>query len=194
MRAMALSLQSLCGRDKFFQGYTATGSKTRTVRKGREMASIHEVQKTDTPLVHAPDHDKPQTLGAQMQNVGTQVKETVQAAGTQVKETAQDVGTYVKETAQAAGTQVKETAQDVGTYVKETAQNIGTQVKETAQDMGTQAKEAMQAAGTQAYEQGRESLQSLNRTIEGQIRQRPLQALLVAGGIGVLLGFLWQRH
>ena len=136
------------------------------------MASIHEVQKTDTPLVHAPDHDKPQTLGAQMQNVGTQVKETVQAAGTQVKET----------------------AQDVGTYVKETAQNIGTQVKETAQDMGTQAKEAMQAAGTQAYEQGRESLQSLNRTIEGQIRQRPLQALLVAGGIGVLLGFLWQRH
>ena len=100
------------------------------------MASIPEVQKTDTPLVHAPDHDKPQTLGAQMQNVGTQVKETVQAAGTQVKET----------------------AQDVGTYVKETAQNIGTQVKETAQDMGTQAKEAMQAAGTQAYEQGRESL------------------------------------
>jgi len=147
------------------------------------MASIPEVQKTDTPLVHAPDHDKPQTLGAQMQNVGTQVKETVQAAGTQVKETAQDVGTYVKETAQAAGTQVKETAQDVGTYIKE-----------TAQDMGTQAKEAMQAAGTQAYEQGRESLQSLNRTIEGQIRQRPLQALLVAGGIGVLLGFLWQRH
>jgi len=59
--------------------------------------------------------------------------------------------------------------------------------------VGTQAKETMQAAGTQVYEQGRESLQDLNRTIEGQIRQRPIQALLVAGGIGVLLGFLWQR-
>jgi ElaB/YqjD/DUF883 family membrane-anchored ribosome-binding protein len=81
----------------------------------------------------------------------------------------------------------------MGTYVKETAQNVGTQVKKTVQDMGTQAKETMQAAGTQVYEQGRESLQDLNRTIEGQIRQRPLQALLVAGGIGVLLGFLWQR-
>ena len=135
------------------------------------MASIPEVQKTDTPMTGAQSHDKPQTLGAQMQNVGTQVKETVQAAGTQVKET----------------------AQDVGTYVKETAQNIGTQVKETAQDMGTQAKEAMQAAGTQVYEQGRESLQDLNRTIEGQIHQWPLQALLVAGGIGVLLGLLWRR-
>ena len=98
--------------------------------------------------------------------------------GTQV----QHIGTQVKETVQAAGTQVKETVQDMGTYIKE-----------TAQDMGTQAKETMQAAGTQVYEQGRESLQGLNRTIEGQIRQRPIQALLVAGGIGVLLGFLWQR-
>lgn len=91
------------------------------------MASMHEMQKTDTPMVDALDHDKLQTLGAQMQDVGTQVKETVQAAGTQV------------------------------------------------------------------YEQGRESLQDLNRTIETQIRERPLQALLVAGGIGALLGLLWRR-
>ena len=91
------------------------------------MASMHEMQKTDTPMVDALGHDKPQTLGAQMQDVGTQVKETVQAAGTQV------------------------------------------------------------------YEQGRESLQDLNRTIEAQIRERPLQALLVAGGIGALLGLLWRR-
>ena len=46
------------------------------------MASIHEMQKTDTPMADAPGHDKPQTLGTQ--NIGTQVKETVQAAGTQV--------------------------------------------------------------------------------------------------------------
>ena len=79
------------------------------------MASIHEMQKTDPPMADAHSHDKPQTLGTQIQKVGTQVKETVQ-------------------------------------------------------DMGTQAKETMQAAGTQVYEQGRESLQDLNRTIEGQIR------------------------
>ena len=124
------------------------------------MASINETQKTDTLMKDAQSYDKPSTLGMQMQHIGDQVKETVQAAGTQVKETAQDMGTYVKE---------------------------------TVQDVGTQAKETMQAAGTQVYEQGRESLQDLNRTIEGQIRQRPIQALLVAGGIGVLLGFLWQR-
>jgi len=147
------------------------------------MASLHELQKTDTPMADAQSHDKPQTLSTQIQNAGTQVKETMQAAGTQVKETVQDMGTYVKET-----------AQNVGTQVKETVQAAGTQVKDTVQDMGTQAKETMQAAGTQVYEQGRESLQDLNRTIEGQIRQRPLQALLVAGGIGVLFGILWQRR
>ena len=102
------------------------------------MASMHEMQKTDTPTVDAPGYDKLQTLGAQMQQVGTQVKETMQ-------------------------------------------------------DIGTQLKETMQATGTQVYEQGRESLQDLNRTIEAQIRERPLQALLVAGGIGVLLGLLWRR-
>jgi ElaB/YqjD/DUF883 family membrane-anchored ribosome-binding protein len=102
------------------------------------MASMHEMQKTDAPMVDAPGHDKPQTLGAQMQHVGTQVKETMQTAGTQVKETVQHVG-------------------------------------------------------TQVYEQGRESLQDLNRTIEAQVRERPLQALLVAGGIGALLGLLWRR-
>ena len=101
------------------------------------MASMHEMQKTGTPMVDTPGHDKPQTLGAQMQHVGTQVKETMQDAGAQVKET-------------------------------------------------------MQVAGTQVYEQGRESLQDLNRTIEAQIRERPLQALLVAGGIGALLGLLWR--
>jgi ElaB/YqjD/DUF883 family membrane-anchored ribosome-binding protein len=124
------------------------------------MASMHEMQKTDPSTMDAPAYDKPQTVGAQMQHVGTQVKETMQAAGTQVKET---------------------------------VQHVGSQVKETMQDMGTQAKETMQAAGTQVYEQGRESLEDLNRTIEAQIRERPLQALLVAGGIGALLGLLWRR-
>ena len=113
------------------------------------MASIHEVQKTDTPMAGAQSHDTSQTLSPQMQNVGAQVKATVQ--------------------------------------------DMGTQVKATVQDMGAQAKATMQAAGTQVYEQGRESLQDLNQTIEAQIRERPLQALLVAGGIGVLLGLLWRR-
>ena len=100
------------------------------------MASVHEMQETGTPIHGdgAQSHDKAETLGTQMQNVGAQVKETMQ-------------------------------------------------------DIGTQAKETM----TEYYEQGRESLQDLNQTLEAQIRERPLQALFVAGGIGMLLGLLWRR-
>jgi hypothetical protein len=45
------------------------------------MANIHEMQKTDTPMTGAQSHDKPQTLGTQVQNVGTQVKETCAGDG-----------------------------------------------------------------------------------------------------------------
>jgi ElaB/YqjD/DUF883 family membrane-anchored ribosome-binding protein len=124
------------------------------------MASVHEVQKKDTPVAETHGHEKSQTLGEQMQH---------------------------------AGTQAKETAQDMGAYVKETMQDIGTQAKETVQAARTQAKETMQAVGTQVYEQGQKSLQDLNQTLESQIRERPLQALLVAAGIGALLGLLWRR-
>ena len=65
---------------------------------------------------------------------------------------------------------------------------MGTQIKETMQDIGTQVKETM----TEYYEQGRERLQDLNQTLEARIRQQPIQALLVAGGIGLLLGLLWR--
>ena len=79
--------------------------------------------------------------------------------------------------------------QDIGTQIKETAQEVGAQVKETVQDMGTQVKETT----TEYYEQGRESLQDLNQTLEAHIRARPLQSLLMAGGVGMLIGLLWRR-
>ena len=58
------------------------------------------------------------------------------------------------------------------------------------QDMGGQVEETM----TEYYEQGWESLADLNQTPEAQVRERPLPVLLVAGGIGLLLGFLWRRR
>jgi ElaB/YqjD/DUF883 family membrane-anchored ribosome-binding protein len=66
---------------------------------------------------------------------------------------------------------------------------MGTQIRDTAQEVGTRAQET----AAQYYEQGRESLQELNQNVEARIREKPLQALLVAGGIGLLLGLLWRR-
>ena len=63
-------------------------------------------------------------------------------------------------------------------------------MKETAQDLGVQVKETM----TEYYAQGRESLRDVSQTLEGQIRAQPLQALLVAGGLGILLALLTRRR
>jgi ElaB/YqjD/DUF883 family membrane-anchored ribosome-binding protein len=91
---------------------------------------------------------------------------------------------------QEMGTQVKATAEDLGVQVKETAQDLGAHVKETAQDLGVQVKDTM----TEYYAQGRESLRDVSQTLEGQIRAQPLQALLVAGGLGLLLALLTRRR
>lgn len=100
------------------------------------------------------------------------------------------------DTAQGIGAQILDKAEEMGSHIRDTAQAIGAQLRDTAGEMGTQA----QALGTQAkeavseyYEQGRQSLQALPQTLEAQIRARPFQALLVAGGVGLLLGLLWRR-
>jgi ElaB/YqjD/DUF883 family membrane-anchored ribosome-binding protein len=91
---------------------------------------------------------------------------------------------------QEMGAQMKATAQEVGAQVKETAQEIVAQVKAAAQEMGAQVQDTM----TEYYAQGRESLRDVSQTLEGQIRAQPLQALMVAGGIGILLALLTRRR
>jgi len=102
----------------------------------------------------------------------------------------------MRDTARGLGAQLRDKAEEMGTHIRHKAEEIGSQLRDKAQDMSTQAQEL----GTQAketiseyYEQGRETLQALPQTIAAQIRARPLEALLVAGGIGLLLGLLWRR-
>lgn len=123
------------------------------------MPNDHEWQQTDPhPLgARTPSHEQARTVGAQMQEMGAQMKAT---------------------------------AQEVGAQVKETAQEIVAQVKAAAQEMGAQVQDTM----TEYYAQGRESLRDVSQTLEGQIRAQPLQALMVAGGIGILLALLTRRR
>jgi ElaB/YqjD/DUF883 family membrane-anchored ribosome-binding protein len=88
---------------------------------------------------------------------------------------------------------VEETAAGIQARVSET----GHQVREHARELRTQAKDigaqAIEAA-SEYYQQGREKAQVLEQTLEAQIREKPIQSLLIAGGIGLLLGLLWNRR
>ena len=78
----------------------------------------------------------------------------------------------------------------------ETASQVGQNLR----DMGSQVKEqASQAYGqlrdqaADYYEQGRQRAQEWEQGLEDYVQQKPIQSLLIAAGVGMLLGMLWRR-
>jgi ElaB/YqjD/DUF883 family membrane-anchored ribosome-binding protein len=45
-----------------------------------------------------------------------------------------------------------------------------------------------------SYEQGRRSAYALERNIETYARQKPLKAIALAAGLGLVLGMLWSSR
>ena len=72
---------------------------------------------------------------------------------------------------------------------RERMQEQGREMSQRAQDLATQGKEA----ATEYYEQGRERVQEWQQQLERQVREKPLQSLLIAAGIGMLIGLLKRR-
>ncbi|MFO1462322.1 MAG: DUF883 C-terminal domain-containing protein [bacterium] len=44
------------------------------------------------------------------------------------------------------------------------------------------------------YQQGVQKAQNLEKTLETKIKENPLQALLIAAGVGFVLGAIWKRR
>jgi ElaB/YqjD/DUF883 family membrane-anchored ribosome-binding protein len=63
------------------------------------------------------------------------------------------------------------------------------EVRDTAQELSTQVQEV----ATAYYTQGRQRALAFERTLEERVRAKPFKALLMAGGLGLLLGLLWRR-
>ena len=75
------------------------------------------------------------------------------------------------------------------------------EVQQNLRDLGGQAKAAAVEtyAGlrdqAQGYVQhGREQARQWEQSLEEAVQERPLRAILIAAGAGMLLGLLWRRH
>ncbi len=44
------------------------------------------------------------------------------------------------------------------------------------------------------YKQGVQEARKLEKTVSGKIQERPLQAIMIATGVGLVLGALWKRR
>lgn len=84
-------------------------------------------------------------------------------------------GSAVREQAEAA----KEQLHDLGEQARERAQEAFSRVRESAVEYS---------------EQGREWLVDLARATENCVRDQPVRSLLVAAGIGCLLGAIFIRR
>ena len=68
------------------------------------------------------------------------------------------------------------------------------------EDMGEIASHAtqetlgqLQKNASACYERGRDNLHQVKRTFDQFIREQPLKSVLIAAGVGLLLGRFWKR-
>jgi len=68
------------------------------------------------------------------------------------------------------------------------------QATATAARVAQEQFEDLRHKATEYYEQGRERVQQLGSDLGQRIRERPLEAILIAAGVGFLLGAIWHRR
>lgn len=68
-------------------------------------------------------------------------------------------------------------------------QETGKEIRDKAQELMTQGKEV----AAEYYEEGRNQVLAWQKQLENQVREKPLQAIFIAAGIGLLYGLLRRR-
>ncbi|HEY1922746.1 MAG TPA: hypothetical protein VGG44_08260 [Tepidisphaeraceae bacterium] len=74
--------------------------------------------------------------------------------------------------------------------VAEDVRAMGGQVGKAAREQ----YENLRSKASDYVEQGRGKAEEWESDLEGYIKAKPVQALLVAAGVGVILGLLWRRR
>jgi len=84
-----------------------------------------------------------------------------------------------------------------------TAANLkdkATEVASNIRDMGSNAYEAatqkyddLKETATEYYQAGREKAQQWESQIESYVRDQPIKSLLMAAGVGIIVGAIWKR-
>lgn len=81
--------------------------------------------------------------------------------------------------------QLRDTASQVGQQLRD----AGSQVRDAA----SQKYEDLRNQASEYYEEGRQRAQEWEQTVEDYVQQQPVKALLIAAGVGFLMGAIWKR-
>lgn len=86
----------------------------------------------------------------------------------------------------AAASDLRDSAAQVGENLRE----MGSQVRQQA----TEQYDKLRDQASDYYARGRERAMEMEQSLEQYVQEKPIQALLLAAGVGMLLGLLWKRH
>jgi ElaB/YqjD/DUF883 family membrane-anchored ribosome-binding protein len=78
---------------------------------------------------------------------------------------------------------------DAAQQVGQDLRNLGAQVRDAAKERYGQYTDQAR----NYVDQGREAAQEWEQSLESFVQEKPLQALAIAAGVGLLLGLLWKR-
>jgi ElaB/YqjD/DUF883 family membrane-anchored ribosome-binding protein len=80
--------------------------------------------------------------------------------------------------------------------MQETAMNAKNEARSLGEDLGGDAaamQQHIQDRARELVDEGKEAMENLGTKVRGQVRDRPLTSLVVAGSIGLLIGLLVGR-
>lgn len=85
----------------------------------------------------------------------------------------------------------------VGQQMRENA----AQLQQNLREMGSQVRDAasekigqLRDRASEYYEQGRRRAAEWEQNLESYVQEKPIQSLLIAAGVGMLLGIFWRRR
>jgi ElaB/YqjD/DUF883 family membrane-anchored ribosome-binding protein len=81
--------------------------------------------------------------------------------------------------------QLKDKASEIGQNIRE----LGSTAREAAQG----EYENLKNQAGEYYEQGRQQAVQWENQVESYVHEKPIQSLLIAAGVGLILGVLWKR-
>lgn len=84
-----------------------------------------------------------------------------------------------------AQSEIREGAAEAQKHIRE----VGGQIRDAA----TEKYGELRDQAEEYYEHGRKRAMELEQGLEDYVREKPIQSLLMAAGVGVLLGILWKR-
>jgi ElaB/YqjD/DUF883 family membrane-anchored ribosome-binding protein len=82
--------------------------------------------------------------------------------------------------------QLRDKAQQVGEGLRE----MGGQVRDAAREQYDRLRDS----ANEYYEQGRQTAREWQENVETYVQEQPVKSLLIAAGVGVLIGLLMKRR